>query len=141
MSSRYGLFSLAACSPASRAACASGLNFGYGGPNINELKPALKSTVQVPVRLKGGFGRGFARLSGARAPSGKFGGAACGCAPFVGGCADCCACAPDATAPIIKPNTTVAAKTFLDSLISAPFHPSRLNRLRQPPLQLPPKNT
>src|SRR6516162_5411068 len=40
---------------------------------MNELNPALRSTVHVPVKSNGGFGRGFLRLSGARAPSGMTG--------------------------------------------------------------------
>src|ERR1700728_1601030 len=73
---------------------------------MNELKPELRSTIQVPVRLNGGFGRGFARLSGASAPSGN------GSPGFAA-----CARAPDASDAI--PSTTKAALSaiFVVSLV------------------------
>src|SRR3984885_1106588 len=79
---------------------------------MNELKPELRSTIQVPVRLSGGFGRGFARLSGASAPSGNG-------SP---GLAAPCACVPKAMDAI--PSATKAALSaifFVSLVICHPF--------------------
>src|ERR1700722_19474237 len=117
MSSRESLCSAAAFLASSMAACASALNFGYGGPNMNELNPALRSTVHVPVRLKGGFGRGFARLAGERAPSGMSGGG------------DFCVCAwaHDGIAPKENVNAIAATNHDFDRLI----FPSLLSSFRR----------
>src|ERR1700728_2851315 len=74
---------------------------------MNELKPELRSTIQVPVRLNGGFGRGFARLSGASAPSGNG-------SP---GLAAPCACVSTAMDAIASATKAALSAIFLVSLV------------------------
>src|SRR5271155_5177671 len=96
---------------------------------MNELKPELRSTIQVPVRLNGAFGRGLSRLSGASAPSGNTSGVLC-----------CCfACARAPVAIVARPTATTAAPNanfVLSFVIWDPFQVARrlalpdYNRLR-----------
>src|SRR3984957_13728696 len=79
---------------------------------MNELKPELRSTIHVPVRLNGGLGRGFARLSGASAPSGK------GSPGFAAPCA-CALKAIDARTSATK--AALSAILFVSLVICRPF--------------------